>query len=177
MDPSELDGSWDYSTLPPNVRLGEGCFLQSPKSFRRYWSEEDPGLVLGRRVHVFGGSGFGIEAEGSMAVGDDCMLVGASFMCAGRIVVGDRVTISYNVIITDSDFHPLDPELRRLDAIANAPGGDMSSRPAYPTGTVEIGDDVRIGLSAIILKDVHIGSGSTVGPGRSCCRTCRPELP
>ena len=48
-----------------------------------------------------------------------------------------------NVTIADSDFHPLDPDARKRDAIANAPFGDKSQRPTYVTRPVAIGDDPR----------------------------------
>ena len=86
-------------------------------------------------------------------------------MCASGISVGRRVVISYHVTIADSDFHPLDPEARKRDAIANAPFGDKSRRPVYKSRPVEIGDDVEIGIGAIILKGVKIGAGARIGAG------------
>ena len=47
---------------------------------------------------------FNVEPQGQISVGDDCVLVGAIFMCAERIRVGRRVVISYHVTIADSDF-------------------------------------------------------------------------
>ncbi len=168
MKPDELaaiTGNWDYSTLPPNVRLGAGCWLERKACFARFRSARDPGLTLGDRVRVHTWSVFNIEPEGSVEVGDDSILVGATFMCAGRIVVGRRVVISYHVTIADSDFHPIDPEARKRDAIANAPFGDKSKRPACKSRPVEIGDDVEIGIGAIILKGVKIGPGARIGAG------------
>lgn len=165
VDISELDGTWDYGELPANVRLGSNCFIQAKSSFRRFFTVRDPGLVVGDNVRIYSGTGFGIEKEGFMQIGDDTVVVGGSFMCAERITVGSRVLISYNVIVADADFHPPEPELRRRDAIANAPGGDFSLRPPYPSAPVDIEDDVSIGISAIILKGVRIAAGATVGPG------------
>src|SRR6185436_13530444 len=92
-------------------------------------------------------------------------LVGSIFMCAERITVGRRVIISYNVTIADSDFHPIDPEERKRDAVANAPFGDRSQRPVYATSPVVIEDDVWVGIGAIILKGVRIGRGARIGAG------------
>lgn len=86
-------------------------------------------------------------------------------MCAESIVLGKWVVVSYNVTIADCDFHPKDPELRKQDAIANAPQGDKSRRPKLETRPVIIEDDVWIGIGAIILKGVHIGRGAKIGAG------------
>ncbi len=157
---------WDRPSLPPNVEVGEGCALErSPQTFHRFFTERQPGLVLGRGVRSYTWTTFSVERSGVVEVGDDSVLVGAAFMCAEHIVVGRRVLISYNVAIADSDFHPMDPELRRRDAIANAPANDRSDRPPVETRPVVIEDDVRIGIAAIVLKGVRIGAGARVAPG------------
>lgn len=165
MDMAEITGGWPYENLPPNIRIGQDCFLERRDSFGRFRSERAPGLVLGNRVRVYTWTTFNIEPTGVLEVGDDSVLVGAVFMCAKHIVVGQRVVISYNVTIADSDFHPTDPRLRKQDAVANAPGGDRSQRPHIVARPVTIGDDVWIGIGAIILKGVQIGHGARIGPG------------
>ena len=121
-----VTGGWDYAGLPKNIRVGEGCFLERKESFKRFRSTHDPGLILGARVKVYTWTEFNISPGGTVEVGDDATLVGAIFMCAENIRVGRRVIISYNATIADSDFHPRDPELRKVDALANAPGGAQS---------------------------------------------------
>jgi acetyltransferase-like isoleucine patch superfamily enzyme len=165
MDIGEITGDWPYGKLPENIRIGRDCWFERRESFDRFRSERSPGLVLGDRVRVYTWTTFNIEPAGLLEVGDDSVLVGAVFMCADRITIGRRVVISYNVTIADSDFHPLDPELRKQDAMANSPFGDRSSRPPLVTKPVTIGDDVWIGIGAIILKGVGIGAGSRIGPG------------
>jgi acetyltransferase-like isoleucine patch superfamily enzyme len=165
MNVAEFTGAWDYRTLPPNVRLGGGCFLERKDSFRKYRSTREPGLVLGDRVQVYTWTEFNLETSAAVEVGDDSVLVGAVFMCAERIRIGRRVVVSYNVTIADCDFHPRDPEARKRDAIANSPEGDRSRRPALVTRPVTIDDDARIGIGAIILKGVHVGRGARIGAG------------
>ena len=160
-----ITGAWDYSTLPANVRVGQGCFLERRDSFKRYRSRRDVGLRLGDRVTVHTWTDFNLEPDGVLEVGDDTTLVGAVFMCAESIRIGRRVIVSYNVTIADSDFHPRDPEQRKLDAIANAPEGDKRTRPPVITRPVVIEDDVWIGIGAIILKGVRLGRGSRIGAG------------
>lgn len=162
---ADLDGTWDLSTLPDNVRLGDGCWFESRKTFLRFRSIQDPGLVVGDRTRAHTWTRFSIEPPGTLHIGADCVLVGAMFMGAGRITVGDRVVISYGVTIADCDFHPHDPDRRRADAVAHAPEGDEAARAPFEPEPVTIGDDARIGIGAIILKGVAIGAGAHVGPG------------
>ncbi|HEV7392825.1 MAG TPA: acyltransferase [Burkholderiales bacterium] len=165
MDPRDVTGQWDYGMLPQSVRVGPGCFLERRDSFKRYRSALEVGLRLGANVTVYTWTEFSVEASGTVEIGDECVLVGAIFMCAERITLGKRVVASYHVTIADSDFHPLDPAARRLDAIANAPGGNLGARPVVESRPVRIDDDVWIGIGAIILKGVHIGKGARVEAG------------
>jgi acetyltransferase-like isoleucine patch superfamily enzyme len=162
---AEITGAWPYTALPSNVRIGENCFFERRDSFGRFRSEQNPGLIIGNRVRVYTWTTFNVEPSGRLEIGDDSVLVGAIFMCADHIAIGRRVVISYNVTIADSDFHPLDPKLRRQDAVANAPGGDRQARPRIVTRPVAIGDDVWVGIGAMILKGVTIGPGARIGPG------------
>ena len=161
----DITGAWDHAGLPRNIRVGQGCFLERKDSFKRFRSQREPGLILGQRVRVYTWTEFNIEPDGLVEVGDDSTLVGVVFMCAERITIGRRVIVSYNVTIADSDFHPRDPEARRLDAIANAPEGDRRLRPAVITQPVVVEDDVQIGIGAIVLKGVQVGRGARIGPG------------
>ena len=162
---ADITGQWDYTTLPSNVRLGRDCWLERKASFDRFRSVRDPGLVLGDGVRVYTWTTFNVEPNGLLEVGDDSVLVGAVFMCAGCIRIGRRVLVSYHVTIADSDFHPLDPAERRRDALANAPDGDRSARPVIESRPVVIEDDAWIGIGAIVLKGVRIGRGARVGAG------------
>lgn len=76
----------------------------------------------------------------------------ANFISSGPgIFIGSDCAIGVNVTIFDSDFHPLDPQIR------------MSGQPK--TGKVVIGDNVFIGSNASILKGVTVGSNSVIGFG------------
>lgn len=158
-------GTWDYSDLSPKIVIGKDCYLENKASFERFRSTKSPGIIIGDRCRVYTWTVFNIEPEGAVFVGRDTILVGAVMMCADLITIGARCTISYGVTIADSDFHPRDPGARRQDAIANAPGGDRESRPAFITRPVTIGDDVEIGIGAIILKGAVLEDGCRIGAG------------
>jgi acetyltransferase-like isoleucine patch superfamily enzyme len=161
-----IPSPWDQIPLPANVVVGRRCRIeQTHAMFHSYRSTQQPGLVLGDDVRVYYWTRFGIEPEGHVEVGDGSILAGAVFMCAESIVLGRRVQVSYNVMLLDCDFHPVDPELRKLDAVANSPAGDKADRQPLVSKPVVIEDDVRIGAGAIVLKGVHIGAGARVGAG------------
>lgn len=162
---ADITGGWDYSELPDNIVVGRECWLERKDSFSTFRSEQERGLVLGNGVRIYTWTTFNVESSGRVEVGDGSSLVGVTFMCAKQISLGKRVFISYHVTIADSDFHPMEPELRKRDAIANTPFGDRSKRPAYVSRPVVIGDDVRIGIGAIILKGVTVGAGAQIGAG------------
>ena len=92
----EITGAWDYATLPKNVRVGAGCWLERKASFERFRSTRDPGLVLGAGVRVHTWTTFNVEPAGTLLVGDRSVLVGATFMCADRITIGSDVVIDDN---------------------------------------------------------------------------------
>jgi acetyltransferase-like isoleucine patch superfamily enzyme len=164
-DTGPVTGHWDYGSLPANIRVGQDCWIERRDSFGSFRSQHNPGLVLGDRVRVYTWTTFNVEPTGRVDIGDDSILVGPVFMCAESISVGRRVILSYQVTIADSDFHPMDPQERKRDAIANAPFGDRSQRPAYISWPVVIEDEVWIGIGAIILKGVRIGRGARIGAG------------
>ena len=70
-----------------------------------------------------------------------------------RITIGDRVWVGANTVISDTDFHPLDPARRRADPLA------------ANTAPISIADDVFIGMHALILKGVSIGAGAVIAAG------------
>ena len=161
----EITGGWDYGLLPGNIRVAKGCYLERKDSFKRFRSACDPGLILGQGVKAYTWTEFNVEPTGFLEIGDETVLVGAVFMCAESIRIGKRVIVSYNVTIADSDFHPRDPELRRRDAISNAPEGDRTQRPLVSAQPVVVEDDAWIGIGAILLKGVRIGRGARIGAG------------
>lgn len=160
-----ITGTFDHSTLPPNVRVGRDVFVERRATFARFLSEREPGCTIGDRARIHTWCVFNVEPTGRVDVGEDTVLVGAVLMCAEHVVIGARVVVSYGVTIADCDFHPIDPDERRRDAIANAPSGDKTRRPPLATAPVVVEDDAWIGIGAIVLKGVRIGRGARVAAG------------
>ena len=61
---------------------------------------------------------------------------------------------------------PIDPEQRRRDAVANAPGGELSERPPSSSAPVVVEDGAWIGIGAIILEEFESATVHVSGPVR-----------
>lgn len=88
-----------------------------------------------------------------LLVGDDFGMTGGSIIAANSILIGNNVNVGANTTIIDTDFHPLDPEYRKINP------ADARTAP------IIIEDDVFIGMQCLILKGVTIGKGSVIGAG------------
>lgn len=84
-----------------------------------------------------------------LIIGENCGFSGVTIGAKQKITLKNNVLAGANVVITDFDWHNLDPQLRRTDS------GD-----AKP---VIIGDNVFIGANSIILKGSSIGKNSVIG--------------
>ena len=103
--------------------------------------------------------------EGALLeVGDNLAMTGGTLCAAERIAIGNNVAIGANTIVMDTDFHPLDAALRRLEPSRGA------TRP------VVIEDDVFIGVNCLILKGVTIRRGSVIGAGSVVTGSVPPHV-
>jgi acetyltransferase-like isoleucine patch superfamily enzyme len=102
------------------------------------------------------------EPGAVLTIGDDFGMTGGSIVCARHIAIGQRVSVGCNTIIADTDFHPLDPTARQADYLAGA------------SAPIVIEDDVFIGMNALILKGVRLGTGCVVGAGSVVTRDVPP---
>jgi acetyltransferase-like isoleucine patch superfamily enzyme len=161
-----VEGDWWADPIPPNVIFGEGFYCESAQIFRHLKSKAPRAVVLGDHVSCYAGCSFAVGVNGTCTVGDFTLMNGALVMAEERIEIGSHCLISWNVGIADSDFHPLAPAQRIIDAHALAPFfKDRPPRPKLRTARVIISDNVWIGMNAIILKGVTIGENSVVAAG------------
>lgn len=120
------------------IRIGEGSVLRS-------WESSNPlapfhPVVLATR-----------SANARIIIGNYFGMTGGSIVAAEQVEIGNSVLVGANVIIADTDFHPISAEERQRDAQAGA------VRP------IVIEDNVFIGANSIVLKGVRIGAGSVIG--------------
>lgn len=160
---SQTSDNTNALTIPPNVRIGIGASVAG-NPFRRFFSRRDPAIIIGDHSRVDGVS-FALGVDGQLMIGECCHLSDATFLVEKCIIIGDNVVFGWNVVLADTDFHPMDPALRMKDAIALSPLGRRSQRPMIESNPIEIEDDVWIGPNVTVLKGVRIGVGTFVEPG------------
>jgi len=163
--------------IPKNVHVGAGSVLTGAQLFRRFFSERDPAVTVGAHCHLEDVQ-LALGRRGHVTVGDHVFAAGLMILSELEIRIGQRVIFSFHVVIADSDFHPLDPAQRMLDAIAISPlhaGVARPERPAIGSAPVCIEDDVWIGPNATILKGVTIGAGAFIEPGSLVTRDVPPR--
>jgi acetyltransferase-like isoleucine patch superfamily enzyme len=93
------------------------------------------------------------QAGAVLEIGDHFAMTGGTVCACERITIGQDVTVGANTTIMDSDFHPPDPEQRRLHPHRAS------------TAPVLIQDGVFIGVQCLILKGITLGQGCVVGAG------------
>lgn len=171
-----VQDDWWPHPIPQNVVFGEGFYCESAQVFRHLRSRAPDALIFGDHVSCYGGCSFAIGAKGKCQVGNFTLLNGALVMAEERIEIGSYCLISWNVGIADSDFHPLEPAQRLIDAQALAPFlKDRPARPPLRTAPVIIADNVWIGMNATILKGVTIGENSVVAAGSVVSKSVPPN--
>lgn len=161
-----IEGDWWGKPIPETVEFGDGFYCETAQVFRRLQAKHERAVVFGKHVSIYAGCSFSVGAAGHCTVGDFTLLNGALIMVEDRIEIGSHCLVSWNVGIADSDFHPLKPSERLIDAEALAPFYQgRPPRPKIVTAPVIIGDNVWIGMNATILKGVTIGNNSVVAAG------------
>src|SRR5437773_12230059 len=171
-----VEGDWWTQPIPANVEFGEGFYCESAQIFRHLRSKNPHAVVIGRHVSCYAGCSFSVGDNGQCSIGDFTLLNGAFIMAEERIAIGSHCLVSWNVGIADSDFHPLQPAQRRIDAQALAPYfNDRPARHKLKTAPVKIADNVWIGMNAVILKGVTIGENSVVAAGTVVTKIVEPN--
>jgi acetyltransferase-like isoleucine patch superfamily enzyme len=171
-----VEHDWYPDPIPANVEFGEGFYCESAQIFRKMVSKKPGSVLIGDHVSCYAGCSFAIGENGKCTVGNFTLLNGALIMAEEKIDIGSHCLVSWGVGIADSDFHPLEPAQRLVDAQALAPFfKDRPPRPKLKTAPVKIGDNVWIGMNAVILKGVTIGDNSVVAAGAVVTKSVAPN--
>ena len=102
---------------------------------------------------------------GQIKIGDECFIGEGTRVWAGKsISIGNRVLISHNVNIFDSQTHSFSAKERnkhfkQIFSTGHPKEIDLGERP------IVIEDDAWIACMSIILRGVHIGQGAVVAAG------------
>lgn len=104
---------------------------------------------------------------GLIEIGENCFVSqGSRIWSAEHVKLGDRVIISHNVNILDSDCHSLSATYR-ADHFSEVflGNGELEVLPNVKWAPITIEDDVWIGFNVSIMKGVRIGCGAVIGAG------------
>lgn len=120
-------------------------------------------VSIGRGVRIYPGVVLETQERGQIVIGDNAVLSrGVHIVAFDKVVLGNNCMVGEHSSIRDADHrHSL----------------ESMRRSGHRTAPVQLGDNVWIGCSCVLLKGVHIGSHSIVGanavvthdvPERSC---------
>lgn len=98
--------------------------------------------------------------NGIIKIGNNCDLNGTCFVAYDEIEIGDYCQFGSSSLITDTDFHPIDPANRLLQM-----KGEEFPFESVKKNKVKLGNNVWVGWGTIILKGVTIGDNSIIAAG------------
>ena len=153
----------NFNNLAYNPVAGHQC--------RIYNDNTHGNIIIGNNVCIDGV--LSCNRRGHIEIGDYTVIGHNSFITADASVrIGKHCFIAREVLIQDNNSHPIDPALRREQAIQH------QDRPTdtyeSENGPIEIGDDVWIGTRVIVLKNVIIGNGSIIAAGSVVTKSVPP---
>jgi acetyltransferase-like isoleucine patch superfamily enzyme len=94
-----------------------------------------------------------MTANSVIVIGDDVGMSGTTICASEKISIGNECLFGADVMVCDTDFHPIEPIGRRYssEGVRSAP--------------VHIGSNVFLGARSVVLKGVSIGDNSVIGAG------------
>jgi acetyltransferase-like isoleucine patch superfamily enzyme len=158
-----LPWDWYPGTIPANVLLDDGAYLESTFSFQLYRSEAPLGVRLGHGASAYLGTMFDVGPSGRVTIGDYALVNGARIVCDEAVEIGDYALISWNVVLMDTYRLPLAPDARRRELEDLARRRPRRCAGAGEARPIRIGRNVWIGFDACVLPGVTIGEGAIVG--------------
>jgi acetyltransferase-like isoleucine patch superfamily enzyme len=97
---------------------------------------------------------------GKIIIGNNCDLNGTCFVSYDEIEIGNFCQFASSSIISDTDFHPVDPKSRLKQM-----KGESFSFDSVSKKKIKIGNNVWVGWGTVILKGVTIGENSIIAAG------------
>ena len=110
----------------------------------------DNSQLISKGFSMYEGAAIVVVDGGKLTLGHNSYMNESLIQCASSISIGDDCAIAGDVLIQDTDFHPI------LDENGN---------PKPISKPIVIGDKVWICAKATILKGVTIGDGAIIAAG------------
>jgi acetyltransferase-like isoleucine patch superfamily enzyme len=100
------------------------------------------------------------SAEGTIEIGDDCMIgESLTISCGGHVRIGDGTGIGERATIIDQHHDP-ESWVRPALATGEAPRWGWAMAPPEP---VSIGSGCWLGVNVVVMPGVTIGDGCVIG--------------
>lgn len=99
------------------------------------------------------GAFFTDSPDAKIFIGNNVGMSSTRMWIHDSLTIGNNVNVGGNVLLIDTDCHPIDYEVRRV------------STEGTKFAPIVVEDDVWIGAHSIILKGVTIGARSVIGAG------------
>lgn len=156
-----LEHDWFPHPLPPNVVVGERSWLYSAFAFLHYQSKRPCGVRIGHDCGLYNGTFFDLGPSGEVEIGSYSTLVGAIISSNHRIVIGNYVFISHEVVLADSiTAAPTPIASRGDDTLMDT---DMDTDVVSGKTSIMLGENSWVGARAILLSGAIIGEGAIIG--------------
>ncbi len=105
------------------------------------------------------------QYNGKVEIGHHCLVgPGCILGAVDKVILGDYVRLSVNVICIDNNNHPIHPEDRKIMNSTNL-FSEYKTWKYARSAPIIINDNVWIGRNSIICKGVTIGRNSIVAAG------------
>lgn len=138
-----------YKALNSNIEIQDNC------QFRSKWNSNLIGITKNCIISTH-------SASAKILIKKNCGFSGVTIGCREYIEIGMNTLVGANSIISDTDWHSLNPSTR-LTGVPN-------SKP------IIIGNNVFIGVNSIILKGVTIGDNTVIGAGSVVVNNIPPNV-
>ena len=133
-------------------------------------------IIIGKKT-IIEGILNGDNGRGHISIGELCYIGPNTRIWAFKDVrIGNRVLISHNCNIFDSNCHPINKVERSVDYLNLLKFGYNNINGEVECAPVFIDDDVWIGANSSVMKGVHIGEGSIIGAGSVVIHDVPPNV-
>lgn len=147
-----------------NIKIGKNLRIRGKIFVKTAGKIRGCSIFIGNNVCInssissnpIGGSNksiLNVRNNGRIIISNGVGLSNTAIVSDSEVFIDEYTNIGAGTCIYDTDFHSIDPEMRRNG------DNDIKSKPIY------IGKNVFIGGHCIILKGVSIGDNSVIGAG------------
>lgn len=135
----QIPGKVSWSICGGQIKIGDNFYFSSGDGVNPIASNLQGAIFL--------------ENGASLKIGNNVGMSSTRMWVHDSVTIGDNVKVGACVLITDTDAHPMNYEVRR------------TSNEGTKSAPIVIEDDVWVGAHSIILKGVTIGARSIIGAG------------